>query len=226
MSKRRKKSRRNKGRCPEPLNTMIDLAGAAAMGLYVNHRVRKDFQNGCGEESAKAAATVYGMGAMRRGSSGIINSGGLIGLCNALNSMEEQQAQQNRSSSIGNTTPFVSPIDSPSPGIKQPLETGVWREYCADGSEYGLNPYDFDSADDYESALQAAKEELAHDVAVSTEPDEAIQAKSPYAPNESRKYRWRKYCEDGTRYGIRPEDFETADEYDDALKSAKNGTAP
>ena len=79
MAKRRKPSK-----FPEPINSFLDIAGAATLGLYVKHKVKKDFENGCGEESAKAAVAVFGMGSMRRGSQGRINLGGLIGLNSAL----------------------------------------------------------------------------------------------------------------------------------------------
>ena len=73
MAKRRKSSK-----CPEPINALLDVAGAATLGLYVKHKVKKDFEHGCGEESAKAAAMVFGMGSMRRGSQGTINLGGQV----------------------------------------------------------------------------------------------------------------------------------------------------
>lgn len=37
MTKRRKSSK-----CPEPINTLLDIAGAATLGLYVKHKVKKD----------------------------------------------------------------------------------------------------------------------------------------------------------------------------------------
>ncbi len=41
------------------------------------------------------------------------------------------------------------------------------------------------------------------------------------------KYIWRKYCSDGTAYGIDPEDYETADDYQDALnKALSEGKSP
>lgn len=39
----------------------------------------------------------------------------------------------------------------------------------------------------------------------------------------SNRYRWRKYCEDGSKYGVFPEDYETADDYEDSLAAAKKG---
>ncbi len=41
--------------------------------------------------------------------------------------------------------------------------------------------------------------------------------------DDSDKYEWRIFCEDGTEYGIYPEDYETEEEYEDALNEAKYG---
>lgn len=37
------------------------------------------------------------------------------------------------------------------------------------------------------------------------------------------RYEWRESCEDGTEFGVDPEDYETEEEYDDALYEAKYG---
>ena len=63
MAKRRKLS---KG--PDPINTFLDIADAVTLGLYAKHKIKKDFENGHGDESIKAAAMVFGMGSMRKGS--------------------------------------------------------------------------------------------------------------------------------------------------------------
>lgn len=207
MAKRRKSSK-----CPEPINTLLDIAGGATLGLYVKHKVKKDFENGCGEESAKAAAMLFGMGSMRRGSQGTINLGGLMGLNSAINDIERQQA----SSYVYNNRPYISPIEPPTPAIKKPIKAGLWREHCEDGSQYGIYPENFDTADDYEDALKIAKEsETTHPFATETTP-----IKEDDQSQQENSYRWRKYCEDGSQYGIFPEDYETADDYADALAEA------
>ena len=208
MAKRRKSSQ-----CPEPINTLLDIAGAATLGLYVKHKVKKDFENGCGEESAKAAAMVFGMGAMRRGSQGTINLGGLMGLNSAINDIERQQA----SSYSYDSRPYISPIEPPSPAIKKPVKTGLWREHCEDGSQYGLYPEDFATADDYADALKVAKEQKTP----SPFATESIPSTSQEQAQSGNRYRWRKHCEDGSKYGVFPEDYETADDYEDALAGAK-----
>ena len=63
-----------------------------------------------------------------------------------------------------------------------------WREFCDDGSEYGISPEDYEEEWEYEEALEEAK------------------------------YAWREDCEDGLEYGLAPEDYETAEEYEEASK--------
>ena len=41
-------------------------------------------------------------------------------------------------------------------------------------------------------------------------------------PHESADEPWRLTCEDGLEYGVDPGDYETEEEYEDALKEAKN----
>lgn len=47
------------------------------------------------------------------------------------------------------------------------------------------------------------------------------ESKSHEGDGSDVKYRWRKYCGDGSQYGIYPEDYETADDYVEALEMAK-----
>lgn len=68
-----------------------------------------------------------------------------------------------------------------------------WRKYCEDGSEYSLDPEDYETENEYEEALEEAK------------------------------YGWRDVAEDGSKYGLHPEDYETEDEYEEALEDVKCG---
>ena len=208
-----KKRRYKKSSCPDPINAFLDIAGAATLGMYVKHRVKKDFEAGCVEESAKAAAAVFGLGSMKRGSQGTINLGGLIGLNSALKDIE----RQNLSSLSSEQPPFVSPIEK-KPAIQYPVKTGIWRESCEDGSAYGVSPEDYDNADDYEDALRSANQASStqHDTCIEST-DEKNQSKA----HPGNQYRWRLHCEDGSKYGIFPENYETADDYEDALEEAK-----
>lgn len=210
MAKRRRKYKSSK--CPDPINAMLDLAGALTMGLYTKHKIKKDFAKGEGEESAKAAGMVFGLGSMRSGSRGIINLGGLIGLNSALKEIEKQQNAQ--------PAPFVSKILDTPIEIAPQIKKYVWRNHCEDGSIYGINPHDYETADEYNDALEAAK--LCEDenyTPLSPSDNEVIENRT----KTSNRYIWRKYCEDGTAYGVDPNDYETADDYELALLAAKEG---
>lgn len=94
MAKRRRS--RKSSKCPEPLNSMIDIAGAVTMGLVSRAMVKKDIKKGQGRESANAARTVYGLGALRSGSEGLISLGGLMGVESAVRSAEREHQRQQR----------------------------------------------------------------------------------------------------------------------------------
>ncbi len=69
-----------------------------------------------------------------------------------------------------------------------------WREFAEDSSEYGIDPEDYETEEEYEEALEEAK------------------------------YGWRDTAEDGSEYGIDPEDYETEEEYEEALEEARSST--
>lgn len=154
--KRRKSHSRKSNRGPDPIDAILNLAGAVTMGVYADHKIKQDFKKGQGEESLKAARAVLGAQAMRRGTAGTVGLGGLIGVNNAVKNIEKQNAQQNiqrntKTHTYGRTH-HVKPV-----APKRQVRTGLWRDYCEDGSAYGLDPYDFETADDYADALDAAK---------------------------------------------------------------------
>ena len=147
MAKRKKYSA---SKCPEPLNTMIDLAGALTLGALTKHQIKKDYRRGQGADSVKAATMVYGMGAMRRGSDGLIALGGLYGVNSAIRDIEreEQRARQKRLT-------YDDGINFP------PYKTNdnryAWRMNCEDGSAYGISPSNYETRDAYNRALANAK---------------------------------------------------------------------
>lgn len=212
MAKRRKGHRSSK--CPEPINTMLDLAGALTLGLYTKHKIKKDFEKGEGIESAKAAGMVFGIGSMRSGSRGIINLGGLLGLNSALKDIEKKENARYISSSPSYVNKVMDTPKETPPKVRKYL----WRSHCEDGSPYGIIPYDYETADEYNDALDEAK--VRHTKSTNSA-HTAEQTASDDHQVTSKKYVWRKYCEDGSDYGISPNDYETADDYEEALLAAK-----
>ena len=106
-------------------------------------------------------------------------------------------------------------------------EEYVWRETCEDGSEYGLDPEDFETEDEYEEALEEEKygwRDTCEDGSEFGLDPEDYETEEEYeeALNEE-KYAWRLTREDGSEYGLDPEDFETEDEYEEALNEEKYG---
>lgn len=149
MAKRRKKSS-SKG-CPEPLNTMIDLAGAAAMGAFAKHKIKRDYAKGQGKESIEAAMMVYGMGAFRRGSAGLMSLGGLYGVNSAIKDIERsEQARRLR------TPVYDDGIDLSF--YKTNDNRYAWRLNCEDGSDFGVYPENYETRDEYNEALREAKD--------------------------------------------------------------------
>lgn len=146
MAKRRKYSA---AKCPEPLNTMIDLAGALAMGAFAKHQIKKNYQRGRGAESVKAATMVYGMGAMRHGSEGLISLGGLYGVNSAIRDIERSEAARRRGPVYDDGIDF--------PPYKTNDNRYAWRLNCEDGSAYGISPLNYETRDAYNLALKAAK---------------------------------------------------------------------
>ena len=171
MAKRKKSYSATK--CPEPLNTMIDLAGALAMGAIAKHQIRKDYRRGQGAESVKAATMVYGMGAMRRGSEGLIPLGGLYGVNSAIRDIERSKAAARRRVPIYNDE-----IDFP------PYKTNdnryAWRLNCEDGAPYGVSPLDYETRDAYNRALSLVK---------GGQPEEPRQEPAPEVPAAERPFK-------------------------------------
>ena len=66
-----------------------------------------------------------------------------------------------------------------------------WRLYCEDGFEFGVDPEDYGTEEEYEEALNEAK------------------------------YGWRDNCESVLDTGVEPTDYETEEEYEEALADAQ-----
>ena len=100
-----------------------------------------------------------------------------------------------------------------------------WRETCEDGSEFGLDPEDYETEEEYEEALEEEKYgwrltcEDGSGYGLDPEDYETEEEYEEALNNE--KYAWRLTCEDGYEYGLDPEDYETEDEYNDALYEEK-----
>ena len=103
-----------------------------------------------------------------------------------------------------------------------------WRDFCEDGSEFDIDPEDYETEEEYEEALAEAKEKVAwrdtcedgSDVLIDPE-DYETEDEYNEALAEARNA-WRYTADDGSDYGLDPDDFETEDEYNEALEEAQS----
>lgn len=211
MAKRRKKS---KSSHPNPIYGFLNLCAGATTALITRNMILNDIEKGKGEESLKAAMIVYGSRSLFKGDA--IGLGGMIGINSALKASDKQAKSYD---SCYVSTPKVDQHQHETKSHKEAPKY-VWRKFCEDGTMYGISLNDFETADEYEEALSQAKH---YNV---PEKDAEI---SPQNVRNSdvttHKYVWRKYCKDGTSYGISPEDYETADDYEEAIQLIKSKKA-
>lgn len=147
MAKRRKSYSARK--C-EPLDKMLDIAGAVAYGAYARHVIKKEYQQGRGDESVKSATAFLAMAALRGGSGGTIAKGGLIGINSAVRDIERSRAAARRRVSA-----YSDGIDATQ--YKTNDNRYAWRLNCEDGSSYGISPQDYETRDAYNRALSRAR---------------------------------------------------------------------
>ena len=106
-------------------------------------------------------------------------------------------------------------------------EESAWRETCEDGSQYDLDPEDYETEEEYEEALEEEKygwRETCEDGSEFGLDPEDYETEEEYEEAlEEEKYGWRETCEDGSEFGLDPEDYETEEEYEEALEEEKYG---
>ena len=106
-------------------------------------------------------------------------------------------------------------------------EENAWRDTCEDGSEYGLDPEDHETEEEYEEALEEEKHgwrETCEDGSEFGLDPEDYETEEEYEEAlEEEKHGWRDTCEDGSEYGLDPENYETEEEYEEALEEEKYG---
>ena len=106
-------------------------------------------------------------------------------------------------------------------------EEHAWRETCEDGSEYDLDPEDYETEEEYEEALEEEKygwrDNCEDGSEFGLDPEDYETEEEYEEALEEEKYGWRETCEDGSEFGLDPEDYETEEEYEEALEEEKYG---
>lgn len=138
---KRKKSRKKSSKCPEPFNTLIDLAGAATLD-YIAYKRR---QKNCGKRAKidPYAVTGVAMGMGKLNNTGdIIRLGGMLGAMGAFDDDDSSWEY----SGVGSS--FQKPLNN----------RYAWRLNCEDGSEYGVYPESYETRAAFDAALSRAKQ--------------------------------------------------------------------
>lgn len=182
MAKRRKKKKSSK--CPEPFNTLIDIAAGLTMGAIADRMEKKYHYTKKGKINPYAVSA-FGLASGRmKSTEDILRTGAFLG---AMGSFDVDTSDPDAPHSYILDDPIFYDI----PEAKVNDNRYAWRLNCEDGSEYGVFPEDYETREEYHEAIHREK------------------------------YAWRDWCEDGSELGIDPDDYETEDEYEEALEEAR-----
>lgn len=150
MAKHKKSHKSSK--CPEPFNTLIDIAGGIAMNAIANKAEKKYHY------SKKGKINPYRVSAFKiatggfKSTSDIIRTGGFLG---AMGSFDvEADTPSKKPARIRST------YNSPTYRVKRPPtknNSEAWRLNTEEGKKYGLNPNDYPNRYEYKAALDKAQ---------------------------------------------------------------------
>lgn len=150
MAKHKKSYKSSK--CPEPFNTLIDIAGGIAMNAIAN-KAEKKYQY-----SKKGKINPYRISAFKIGTGGfkstsdIIRTGAFLG---AMGSFDVEADTPSKRPARAKST-----YNAPTYRVKHsPVNNNseAWRLNTEEGKKYGVNPNDYSTRYEYKAALDKAK---------------------------------------------------------------------
>ena len=149
MAKRRR--RKHSSKCPEPFNTLLDLAGGFAMGAVASHMEKKYNYSKKGKINPYSVSALGIATGRMKTTEDIIRTGATLGAMGSF----DVDSDDTYSHSIR------KPDDSVFQQIREPKRNDnryAWRLNCEDGSSYGISPYDYETRSEYSEAIQNAKQ--------------------------------------------------------------------
>lgn len=150
-----KKRRKKSSKCPEPFNTLIDLAAGITMNAVANKMEEKHHYRKRGVPNPyRASAIGMSMGKLNK-TEDMIKLGGFLG---AMGSFDPDDTKSDyRSSSIGYHADEPWKFDNMNISPTTNSNKYAWRMNCEDGSAYGIYPEDYETRQAYNLALTNAK---------------------------------------------------------------------
>lgn len=155
-----KKRRKKSSKCPEPFNTLIDLAAGATMNMIANKMEEKHHYRKRGVPNPYRASAIGLSSGRLKSTSDLIRLGGMMGAMGAFDpdDTETTHYDYSPSSSFGST--YDEPWEFDNMNVSVPANNNkyAWRLNCEDGSAYGIYPHNYETRQAYNSALAKAKE--------------------------------------------------------------------
>ena len=157
-----KNRRKKSSKCPEPFNTLIDLAAAATLD-YIAYKRR---QKRGGKKRNKidpyaAAGIAMGMGKLNS-TEDVIRLGGFLGAMGAFDNDTNDYSTHTPSRTSSRKVYQESTHKSSN------KNRYAWRMNCENGAAYGIHPENYETRDEYNAALKSTKER--NNFAVKSEP--------------------------------------------------------
>ena len=157
MAKHKKYKRSSK--CPEPFNTLIDIAGGIAMNAIANKMERKYHYSKKGKINPyKVSAFKIGTGGFRS-TEDIVRTGGFLGAIGSFDVEADTPYPHRKMINVVPEDPIFNQIKYSSTINNR----YAWRLNCEDGSEYGVDPCDYETRAEYNKALEEAKKSYGSD---------------------------------------------------------------
>lgn len=150
-----KKRRKKSSKCPEPFNTLIDIAAGITMNAVANKMEEKHHYRKRGVPNPyRASAIGMSMGKLNK-TEDVIKLGGFLG---AMGSFDPDDTESGHySSSIGYHADEPWEFDNMNVSPTTNSNKYAWRMNCEDGSAYGIYPEDYETRQAYNLALSNAK---------------------------------------------------------------------
>lgn len=162
MAKR--KYKKSSSKCPEPINTLIDIAAGLTMGAVANHMEKKYHYKKKGKINPYSVSAFGLSTGKMKSTEDILRTGAFLGAMGSF----DVEAEDERGHSYIPADPVFSEIKTP----KHNNNRYAWRLNCEDGLQYGIRPEDFETREAYSEALRRAKESSSERYASETQTQE------------------------------------------------------
>lgn len=148
---RKRKSSGKSSKCPEPLNTMIDLAAGLTMGVVAAHMEDKYHYKKKGKINPYSATAIgFATGSIKT-TKDLLRTGAILG---ALGSFDVDEGDVVEYRSYTPEDPVFRRIQKP----KTNDNRYAWRLNKQVGEKYGISPYDYETPEEYFKAIEEAKD--------------------------------------------------------------------